>query len=115
MPYVLPVPQFLHVCHKSENFVKLDDLLAYFCSRDYNVLMGEFRFACYRKWRRCVTFASVNVSVLEFLGIRELVKGADSLHSYIVTSLVLRPSTLTNQKRPYGLHQQRTLQKHFST
>jgi hypothetical protein len=63
---VLPLLQSLHVCHISENSLKLDELLAYHSSRDYKVLVGEFSYACYRKWQ-FVQFVSVIVSALEFL------------------------------------------------
>jgi hypothetical protein len=71
----------LHVCHKNENFVKLDELLARYCLRDYIVVMGEFSYACYRMWR-FVKFLSVVVSAVEFQGVGELVKGVDHFLSH---------------------------------
>jgi hypothetical protein len=41
---------------QKQTSVKLDELLAYYYSRDYKVLVGEFSYACYRKWHLYTSF-----------------------------------------------------------
>lgn len=88
--------------------MRLDELLAYYSSRDYKVLVGEFSYACYRKWH-FVQFVSVIVSAVEFLEVREHVKGTDHFRS-------LHPaSTFTNQKGLHVIYQHLTVKIPFST
>lgn len=90
-PSQVQCPASLHVCHKSENFVKLNELPAYCSSRDYKVLVGEFSYACYRKWH-FVQLVSLIVNAVEFLEVREPGKGRDHFRS-------LHPASFpTNQK-----------------